>query len=118
MKVIYLLTSMTFISISSFAQVQLFPIKPKYKIDFLHKDMPVFLHRDMTVQKMGLITFSKATLTGGNATGKIYRLPLDNMPCLVADTRLLSPIPNAGMRGFQQSLMLTPYKQEDIIPVQ
>ncbi|HMI77714.1 MAG TPA: hypothetical protein VK484_02925, partial [Ferruginibacter sp.] len=99
-----------FVSSSSFAQVQNFSKKPKHETEFVKKYAPV--------QETFKFSYPKATLIGHYATGKIYSLPQDNMPCLVADTRVLTPIPNAGLQALQYSLMLNPYKKEDIIPAQ
>jgi len=99
-----------FVSLSSFAQVQPFSKKPKHEIDFLNKYTPV--------QETFKFSYPKATLIGYYATGKIYSLPQDNMPCLVPDISVLRPIPNRGFEGLKNSLMLNPYKKEDIIPAQ
>ena len=106
-----IITSFVLISFSSFGQIQLIPKKPKPTMDFLNIDL--------SKQKMNLPFSPKATLTGRSAFGKMYALPLDNMPCIVPDVNLIKPIPNRGMSGFQNSLMMpNPFKQEDIIPAQ
>ncbi len=76
-----------------------------------------FLRKDNLVTASGLVTFPKATFSIQNSVGKIYALPADKMPCLVPDTKLITPIPNK-VKPFTYSLMLNPYKNEELIPVQ
>jgi hypothetical protein len=95
---------------SSFAQVQVFPKKTKPYPDFLNKYTP-----SGTVE---LLSYPKATFKGYAATGKVYSLPQDNMPCLVPDISLIKPMPNAASNGIKYSLMPNPYKKEDVIPAQ
>jgi len=60
---------------------------------------------------------SKATVIATNSFGRIYALPKDNMACFVPNVNLIVTMPNA-VRYFDNSLMLNPYKKEEIIPQQ
>ena len=59
----------------------------------------------------------QATLIATNNFGRIYALPKDKMPCFVADINQIVKMPNA-VKYFDNSLMLNPYKKEEIIPQQ
>ncbi len=59
----------------------------------------------------------KAILIATNNFGKIYALPKDKMPCFVTDISKIVTMPNAR-KYFDNSLMLNPYKAEEIIPQQ
>ena len=59
----------------------------------------------------------QATVIATNEFWKIYALPKDNMPCLVPNISLVVPMPNVT-KFFNNSLMLNPYKKEEIIPQQ
>ncbi len=78
---------------------------------------PDFLKKDITLQYSHWWTYPKATLTGHTPQGNIYALPADKMPCLVADIRQIAHISNART-PFQNSLMLNPFKKEELIPEQ
>ena len=60
---------------------------------------------------------TQATVIATNEFWKVYALPKDKMPCLVPDISLIVKMPNARTY-FNNSLMLNPYKKEDIIPQQ
>ena len=59
----------------------------------------------------------QGTLIGTNSFGKVYSLPKDKMPCLVPNISRIITMPNAR-KYFDNSLMLNPYKIEEIIPQQ
>ena len=82
----------------------------KFNYDFSRKDNPV-------VKPLSQWEMPKATFSFENNIGKVFQLPADKMPCLVSDISKLIPIPNAR-NYFTNSLMLNPYKQEEIIPQQ
>ena len=63
------------------------------------------------------VTPPMAKFSFQNNFGKVYTLPKDNMPCLVPDMQKVIPIPTSK-NYFENSLMLNPYKKEDIIPQQ
>ena len=59
----------------------------------------------------------QAMVIATNQFGKIYSLPKDKMPCFVPDVSLIATMPNAR-KFFDNSLMLNPYKNEEVIPQQ
>jgi len=81
-------------------------------------DSELFKPRPLTSASFSLVPSQpKATLIATNNLGKIYVLPKDNMPCLVPNISQVTAMPNAR-KYFDNSLMLNPYKTEEIIPQQ
>lgn len=57
----------------------------------------------------------KAKLISSSANGKVYALPLDNMPCLAPNSNGIAKIPN-GSKYPIISGMGNPFKKEEIGP--
>ena len=77
----------------------------------------LFKPKSATVPLSVVPSQSQATVIATNQFWKVYALPKDNMPCLVPNISQVVPMPNAT-KYFDNSLMLNPYKKEDIIPQQ
>ena len=109
MKIVLLLC---FILTGSFSNAQFKTPASRFTFnyDFSKKANPV-------AKPSGLWELPKATFSLENINGKVYSLPADKMPCLVPDISKLIPIPNAKTY-FTNSLMLNPYKKEELIPQQ
>lgn len=56
-------------------------------------------------------TKPKAMFVAKTRIGNIYTLPLDHMPCLVADKKMLTAMPNAAPEAFSMSIP-NPYLKE------
>ena len=77
-----------------------------------------FINRQNLAQPVSVAPAqAQATVIATNEFWKVYALPKDKMPCLVPDISQIVKIPNAT-KYFNNSLMLNPYKMEDIIPQQ
>ena len=105
MKAVYLIISLSFITLSAVAQQK-------------------FLNKKYTpqVKEKGALfpnfkTQPTAKLSGYSKWGTIYALPLDNMPCLVPDLAFIAPIPN--YKNLVPGLLMpNPYRIIEIIPAQ
>ena len=72
----------------------------------------------LTAAPLSLVSSQpQATVIATNEFWKVYALPKDNMPCLVPNISQIVTMPNAR-KYFDNSLMLNPYKKEEIIPQQ
>ena len=56
----------------------------------------------------------QATFSHQTSRGKVYTLPIDNMPCLVPDMQQVSPMP--GQRYFPEGRMPNAIPRQRIIP--
>ena len=98
-----------FISLPSFSQIKLPPTAPTI--------IPNFYEKDISFKLYSPLSYPKANLIGETFLGKVYALPVDNMPCVVTDLSKINSMPNATS-NYQNSLMPNPFKKEDIIPAQ
>jgi hypothetical protein len=64
--------------------------------------------------KRGLLPMAAYSHT--TSRGKIYKLPIDNMPCLVPDMKQVTPMPQRVMPAVPNSPMPNPYPRQKIIP--
>ena len=75
-----------------------------------------FINRQQLSQPLSFLAPKpQANLIATNNFGKIYALPQDKMPCFTPDISQIVTMPNAR-KYFDNSLMLNPYKKEEIIP--
>jgi hypothetical protein len=95
MKSIKLLLTFSSISLISFGQQKIVPKSFKVEDTFLFNNSKHF----QTVPINQLFD------------SKIVILPLDNMPCLVSNEKLIAPIPNALIKNDVVNTMPNPFKK-------
>jgi hypothetical protein len=73
---------------------------------------------DTTGQRFGLIQqrglLPQATFSHNTSKGKIYALPIDNMPCLVPDMSRVSRMP--GAYAYPEGRMPNLFPKQRVIP--
>lgn len=57
----------------------------------------------------------KAKLISTSSQGKVYALPLDNMPCLAPNLMIVAKMPNGESYPIISG-MVNPFKKEEIVP--
>jgi hypothetical protein len=95
MKPIFFLISFCFISILCFGQHKVEPELSKADTAFFNN-----------------IKHFQLNLTNEILVNKIIILPVDNMPCLVANEKLLASIPNATVKNKQVNNIPNPLKKD------
>src|SRR5437868_13124941 len=94
--------------LSSIAQFKTPGSKFNFNYNYLNKPNP---------SAIKFSVYPKATLINQTTNGSVYSLPADGTPCFVPDIKEVIAMPNQK-NYFNNSLMLNPYRSEELIPKQ
>lgn len=103
------LVAMLFSGYAATAQEQLVKTYNYYRTDTTGKD---YFSPKSNINPRGLLP--QATFSHNTSRGKIYTLPIDNMPCLVPDMKQVATMP--GQYSMPEGRMPNAIPRQRIIP--